>query len=114
MYSVLIKVPEYRYPLYRSPGIRFKKVILKGFVWLLHVVDLQLVQLIAYCGVGRNGSWDVTNMRARARLRLSHSQLLYKFYGGRIFPVEGACGGGGSVHRDGHRRPARAPGRAAR
>ena len=65
MYSVLIKVPEYRYPLYRSPGIRFKKVILKGFVWLLHVVDLQLVQLIAYCGVGRNGSWDVTNMRAR-------------------------------------------------
>jgi hypothetical protein len=28
MYSVLQEVPEYRYPLYRSTGIRFKKVIL--------------------------------------------------------------------------------------
>ena len=26
MYSVPKKVPEYRYPLYRSTGIRFKKV----------------------------------------------------------------------------------------
>jgi hypothetical protein len=46
VYSVPIKVPEYRYPLYRSTGIRFKNVILKGFLWLLHVVDLQPVQVI--------------------------------------------------------------------
>ena len=39
------KVPEYRYPLYRSTGIRFKQVILKGFLRL----DLQPVQLIC-CG----------------------------------------------------------------
>ena len=30
VYSVPKKVPEYRYPLYRSTGIRFKKVVLKG------------------------------------------------------------------------------------
>jgi hypothetical protein len=65
VHSVRIKVPEYRYPLYRSTGIRFKKVILRGFLWLLHVVALQPVQLIAHCRVGWNGTWDVTNMRAR-------------------------------------------------
>jgi hypothetical protein len=36
------KVPEYRYPLYRSTGTRFKQIILKGFLRL----DLQPVQLI--------------------------------------------------------------------
>ena len=81
---------------------------MKGFVWLLHVVDLQLVQLIAYCGVGRNGSWDVTNMRARgarvpararARLRLSHSQLLYNFTVGVFFPWRApAAAGAVSTH----------------
>ena len=30
MYSVLKKVLEYRYPLYRSTGIRFKKVVLEN------------------------------------------------------------------------------------
>jgi hypothetical protein len=30
VYSVPKKVPEYRYPLYRSTGIWFKKVVLKG------------------------------------------------------------------------------------
>jgi hypothetical protein len=33
VYSVLTKVPEYRYPLYRSTGIRFKKVVLKGYIY---------------------------------------------------------------------------------
>ena len=42
VYSVLEKVPEYRYPLYRNTGIRSKKVILKGFLRL----DLQPVQPI--------------------------------------------------------------------
>ena len=33
MYSVPKKVPEYRYPLYRSTGIRFKNVVLKGQIY---------------------------------------------------------------------------------
>ena len=33
MYSVLTKVPEYRYPLYRSTGIRCKKVVLKCYIY---------------------------------------------------------------------------------
>jgi hypothetical protein len=43
MYSVLKKVPEYQYPLYRNTGTRFKQIILKGFLRL----DLQPVQLIS-------------------------------------------------------------------
>jgi hypothetical protein len=33
VYGVLTKAPEYRYPLYRSTGIRFKKVFLKGQIY---------------------------------------------------------------------------------
>ena len=74
------RVPEYRYPLYRSTGTRFKKVILKGFLWLLHAVDLQPVQLIAYCWVERNlGRYEharAASARPRARAIATQSSLL--------------------------------------
>ena len=49
MYTVLKKVPEYRYPLYRSTGNRFKKLFLIWFlVWFKKVISKHTTRTLRF------------------------------------------------------------------